>query len=122
MKEKDMFILSARDLCSKEYPSDFMIWKKKAFEIIPDRLNISLQIPTNLISIGDSPLEMEATKELGQKFDKAIVKLVKLEECLTAQSMVKQADLLLLILQDLLLSTKNRNIDMKVVNREEVKK
>lgn len=48
---------------------------------------------TNLVSLGDSNMEMEAVHVMGNKFDTALVKTIKFRENPTPEELVKQLEL-----------------------------
>lgn len=68
-------VLSARSRYEAEFPDDVMRWKAQTFLEIQRRLDT--QVITNIISLGDSEYEMEATHIMGETFQQAAMKLVK---------------------------------------------
>ena len=81
--------------------------------MLPARFNISLSDPINLISLGDSHLEKEATKELGKKFETAAVKVVKLMGPIRTPNMLKQITLVNEFWQRILTSNTSRDFTIE---------
>lgn len=59
-------IISANDLFSATYPNEVKEWKEKTFKLLPEKFNINKNIPTNMVCIGDSPLELDAAHTLSR--------------------------------------------------------
>ena len=72
-------IISARGLFEKIFPNNSRMWKIETFNTIYHSFNYLL--PTNIICIGDSFIEIEACKNLGKKFNNCFVKTIKFKEC-----------------------------------------
>ena len=72
-------IISARGLFEKIFPNNSRMWKIETFNTIYHSFNYLL--PTNIICIGDSFIEIEAGKNLGKKFNNCFVKTIKFKEC-----------------------------------------
>jgi len=83
-------VISARARYEPQYPCDVRQWKIQAFLDIQQQLGS--RVIGNLISIGDSPWEMEAVRAMGNSFDTACVKTVKLWEQGTPSDLHKQLD------------------------------
>ena len=71
-------IISARDLYEEKYPHDYKTWKIKAFNDIIK--NYSLNLPTNIMSFGDSSYEIDTSYDLISKFPNGFVKVIKFKE------------------------------------------
>ena len=71
-------ILSARGAFEASFPGDSHAWKMHAFLQVQNKLQ--LEAVTNLVSVGDSHIEMDAVHLLGRSFAHALVKTVKLWE------------------------------------------
>jgi hypothetical protein len=86
-------IVSARSKYEEEYPHDPMKWKNEAFLEVRRLLNS--QVITNLVSLGDSEYEMEATQAMGKEFREATIKLVKFAETPSPEELLKQLEMVL---------------------------
>ena len=73
-------IISARGLYEDKYPNNSKIWKMEAFKNIVKDYTDKINLPTNIICVGDSPSEIEAGKVLASKFPESFVKTVKFKE------------------------------------------
>ena len=71
-------IISARGLYENQYPYDSFMWKINAFNDIVSLFDHTLL--SNIICIGDSFLEIEAGKNLSNKFTNAFIKTIKFKE------------------------------------------
>ena len=76
---KKIKIISARDLYEKKYPHDYKIWKVKVFNDIIIK-NYSLNLPTNIMSFGDSSYEIDAAFDMASKFKNGFIKAIKFKE------------------------------------------
>jgi hypothetical protein len=84
-------VISARSEYESQFPDQVGKWKVEAFCEVQRKLN--LPIITNLISIGDSNFEMDATHVMAKKFDQALIKTVKLREHPSPDELYKQLEL-----------------------------
>mmetsp|Transcript_74584 Transcript_74584/g.140611 ORF Transcript_74584/g.140611 Transcript_74584/m.140611 type:complete len:266 (+) Transcript_74584:84-881(+) len=86
-------VVSARSryMEKNKYPGEVAKWKTEAFLELQQQLDS--QMVTNLISLGDSHFEMDATLAMGERFEKAAVKTVKFQESPSAVELVKQQEL-----------------------------
>ena len=90
---KKIKIISGRDLFEEKFPHDFKTWKIKAFnEIIK---NYSLNLPTNIMSFGDSTYEIDASYDLVKKFPNGFIKFIKFREIPLIQDLINQLTLVL---------------------------
>jgi hypothetical protein len=87
--------VSARSRYEAEYPHDVSKWKAATF--LEVRRCLDSQVITNLISLGDSQYEMDATQAMGREFQKATIKLLKFKSCPCPEELLKQ---LLLVTQE----------------------
>jgi hypothetical protein len=85
-------IVSARGDHGKDFPADMARWKEQAFLALQKRL--SPTVPLNLISLGDSPWDMDAAHSLGERFEEAWVKTVKLANEPTPEQLRKELELI----------------------------
>ena len=67
------------NIFEKIFPNNSRMWKIETFNTIYHSFNYLL--PTNIICIGDSFIEIEACKNLGKKFNNCFVKTIKFKEC-----------------------------------------
>lgn len=81
-------ILSARGAFEASFPGDSHAWKMHAFLQVQNKLQV--EAVTNLVSVGDSHIEMDAVHLLGRSFAHALVKTVKLWERPTPYELQKQ--------------------------------
>ena len=73
-------IISAKSLYSKNYPGGPIQWKIKAFKYAIKKYNINTRIISNIISLGDSYIDLEAIENLKYDFRNPIIKLIKFKE------------------------------------------
>ena len=83
-------IISARGAFEASFPGDSHAWKMHAFLQVQNKLQ--LEAVTNLVSVGDSHIEMDAVHLLGRSFAHALVKTVKLWERPTPYELQKQLE------------------------------
>ena len=81
-------IISARSKYEELYPGKCYKWKIHAF--MDTMKELEIQAVTNLVAIGDSNIEIEASKQLAKMFPLALLKTVKLSEGPTPEELVKQ--------------------------------
>eukprot|EP01071_Lankesteria_metandrocarpae_P002168 Lankesteria_metandrocarpae@DN2130_c0_g1_i2.p1 len=84
-------IISARERFEPSFPGDYHRWKIHAFLEVQQSLNN--QIITNLISLGDSTMEMEAVLVMGKECARALVKTIKFRERPTPFELAKQLEI-----------------------------
>jgi len=87
---RQMEIISARAGFESSFPGDSHAWKMHAFLQVQHKLQ--MEAVTNLISVGDSHIEMDAVHLLGRSFAHALVKTVKLWERPTPYELIKQLE------------------------------
>mmetsp|Transcript_2151 Transcript_2151/g.4813 ORF Transcript_2151/g.4813 Transcript_2151/m.4813 type:complete len:368 (-) Transcript_2151:680-1783(-) len=85
-----VLIISARAGFEAAFPGDSHAWKMHAFLQVQNKLH--LEAVTNLVSVGDSHIEMDAVHLLGRSFAHALVKTVKLWERPTPYELQKQLE------------------------------
>ena len=86
-------IISGRDLYEDKFPQDYKTWKIKAFNTILK--NYSLNLPTNIMTFGDSTYDIEASYDLVKKFPNGFIKAIKFQEFPLIQDLIKQLILVL---------------------------
>ena len=104
-------VMSARACCEEEFPDEVHQWKMKAFLKTQEKMEKSAI--TNLIALGDSDFEMEAIKNLGSQFPRALIKTVKFREMPTPDELVKQINLVLSKVDQICTSAKNLTIRLE---------
>mmetsp|Transcript_13578 Transcript_13578/g.42913 ORF Transcript_13578/g.42913 Transcript_13578/m.42913 type:complete len:290 (+) Transcript_13578:68-937(+) len=98
---EDVQIISARDRFEVKFPDDWNRWKTEAFLDVERELDP--QVTCNVISLGDSEMEMDAAHVLGGALGSAAgsgtpsvhVKTVKFRERPTPEELHKQLELVL---------------------------
>jgi len=83
---KQIEVISARAGFENAFPGDSHAWKMHSFLQVQNKLQ--MEAVTNLISVGDSHIEMDAVHLLGRSFAHALVKTVKLWERPTPYELV----------------------------------
>ena len=73
-------IISAKSLCSKNYPGDPKQWKIKAFKYAIEKYNINTKLISNIITFGDSYIDLEAIENLIYEFSNPFIKIIKFKE------------------------------------------
>lgn len=81
-------VISARSKHEDKYPNQVAQWKVQAFLDVQRQMDS--EIITNLISLGDSQFEMEATHVMGKQFEVALVKTVKFHQNPCPEALLKQ--------------------------------
>lgn len=81
-------IISARSKYEMLYPGKSYQWKMHAFMETMEEMEMGAV--TNLIAIGDSNIEIEASKNLAKNFPRALLKTVKLREVPSPEELIKQ--------------------------------
>ena len=111
-------IVSARGLCERKYPGDMRQWKRVAFKYALDSLNdINKNIITNIICLGDSNIEMEASYYLKEFFPNAYLKTIKFKESPTHTELEKELKIISNQL-DSIMNNNNKNLSIKVTRKK----
>jgi len=87
---KQIEVISARAGFENAFPGDSHAWKMHSFLQVQNKLQ--MEAVTNLLSVGDSHIEMDAVHLLGKSFAHALVKTVKLWERPTPYELIKQLE------------------------------
>ena len=87
---KKINIISARALYEKEFPSNPLLWKIKAFNDLKERFDFKNNLFTNIICIGDDNSEIIAAKSLSKKLESCLIKTIKLRESPKLKELIKQ--------------------------------
>ncbi|KAJ1606661.1 hypothetical protein OIY81_3140 [Cryptosporidium canis] len=101
-------VISARSRYEHMYPGAYHKWKYNAFLEI--QKNLDSEKITNLISIGDSIIEMEAVHILGREFSESLVKTIKMKESPTPDELYKQLSLINTKFESICLNARNLKI------------
>lgn len=104
-------IISARTRYESLFPQQVNKWKINAFRDLQRRLDYP--IVTNLISVGDSNYEMEATAIMGQDFSEARVKTIKLRDNPTADELKKELELIVQRFERIAANAQNMKITLE---------
>ena len=111
-------VVSARGLCERKYPGDMRQWKKIAFKFALDTLHdINKNIVTNIICLGDSNIEMEASYYLKECFPNAYLKTIKFKESPTHIELQKELKIINIQL-DSIINNYNKNLSVKVTRKK----
>lgn len=113
-------VISARTQYECQFPGDAYQWKNKAFQ--HTLKDLELGAVTNLIAIGDSNIEMEASKHLALKFPRALLKTVKFRELPSPDELIKQLTLVHLKLPEIFSNVKNLTIRLERREKEDISK
>ncbi len=73
-------IISAKRLFAKKYPGSPIEWKSRAMIYVVEKYNINKKLISNIISFGDSIIDLEAIERLKSVFCNAYVKFIKCQE------------------------------------------
>ena len=111
-------LVSARGLCERKYPGDMRQWKRVAFKFALDTLHdINKNIVTNIICLGDSNIEMEASYCLKECFPNAYLKTIKFKESPTHIELQKELKIINIQL-DSIINNYNKNLSVKVTRKK----
>ena len=111
-------LVSARGLCERKYPGDMRQWKRVAFKFALDTLHdINKNIVTNIICLGDSNIEMEASYYLKECFPNAYLKTIKFKESPTHIELQKELKIINIQL-DSIINNYNKNLSVKVTRKK----
>ena len=113
---KRIKIISARGMCEKKYPGDYRQWKTQAFIETMKESNINLLKSTNIISFGDSIIELEASHKLKDIFADGYIKTIKFKENPQPAELIKELKIINNQF-DIILSN-NRNLSIKVAKKK----
>ncbi|PFH33721.1 hypothetical protein BESB_079370 [Besnoitia besnoiti] len=104
-------VISARNRYEAVYPGAYHLWKVHAF--LEVRRQLDREINTNLISVGDSDIEMDAVHVMGKEFAQAVVKTVKFRENPSPEELAKQLELVTSKFEKICLSACNLTIGLE---------
>ena len=103
-------IISARGDYEKLYPGDTSKWKIEAF--LETSKDLNKKLLTNIISIGDSLLEITSANKLGETFNNAYVKTLKLKDSPKTEEIISQLNLIIKQFDIIYCTQKNLNIKL----------
>ena len=111
-------VVSARGLCERKFPGDMRQWKRVAFKFALDTLHdINKNIVTNIICLGNSNIEMEASYYLKECFPNAYLKTIKFKESPTHIELQKELKIINIQL-DSIINNYNKNLSVKVTRKK----
>ena len=113
---KKIKIISARGMCEKKYPGDYRQWKTYAFIETMKENKINLLKTANIISFGDSIIELEASHKLKDLFADGYIKTIKFKENPQPMELIKELKIINTQF-DIILSN-NRNLSIKVAKKK----
>ena len=103
-------IISARDENILKFPNDKRLWKINSFNNV--LMKYDFQKIINIISIGDSFYEIEASKNLHSFFTNDVIKTVKFKKVSKIEELVMQLDLVINNFNLIVDSVKNYTINV----------
>ena len=110
-------IITARGLYEKKLPGDMRQWKTLAFKYAIDSMKIKRSIPTNIICLGDSVTEIEASYNIKEYFHNAYLKTIKFKESPTHKELGKELKLVQTQIDSIL--PKMKNLSIKYTKKKE---
>jgi hypothetical protein len=113
---KDIKIVSARGMCEKKLPGDYRQWKSKAFIETMKTSNINFYKTANIISFGDSIIELEASHKLKEMFADGYIKTIKFKESPQPMELIKE--LKIITSQFDTITSNMRNLSVKVAKKK----
>lgn len=104
-------VISARSKYEEFYPRNVSMWKINAFQDLQRELD--LPIITNLISVGDSKYEMDATMIMGKDFSECFIKTIKLRDNPTPEELLRQLDLVAQNFEQIVGNARNMKVSLE---------
>jgi hypothetical protein len=111
-------IISARDENILYYPNDKRLWKINSFNKV--LMEYDFQKIINIISIGDSFYEVEASKNLHHFFTNDVIKTVKFQKVIKIEELIFQLDLVINNFNLIVDSVKNYTINVCKKNNNKI--
>lgn len=108
---KKIRVISARSEHETKYPGLYHEWKIQAFLAVQKEM--SSHIITNLVSLGDSTIEMDAVHVMGNEFAQALIKTVKFRETPTPEELAKQLELVHQKFEKIILNARSLKISLE---------
>ena len=100
-------VISARDNYSSQFPNEKYLWKTNSFMNIANNFNYDKT--TNIISLGDNQLDIDAAEAASIYFNKSYVKTVKLRERPSFEELTFQLEEYLFRFDEIVECSKNYN-------------
>jgi hypothetical protein len=113
---KNIKIVSARGMWEKKLPGDYRQWKSKAFIETIKTSNINFYKTANIISFGDSIIELEASHKLKEIFADGYIKTIKFKESPQPMELIKE--LKIITSQFDTITSNMRNLSVKVAKKK----
>lgn len=113
---KNIKIVSARGMFEKKLPGDYRQWKSKAFIETMKTSNINFYKTANIISFGDSIIELEASHKLKEIFADGYIKTIKFKESPQPMELIKE--LKIITSQFDTITSNMRNLSVKVAKKK----
>ena len=88
-------ILSARELYAQKFPNECKKWKINTFYDILKEYTGKVNLPTNIICVGDSIHEIEAGHALAAKFPISYIKAIKFKQTPKIEDLIMQLSLVI---------------------------
>lgn len=104
-------VISAQSRYAEKFPDDVGQWKVQAF--LDVKKQFDAEVLTNLVALGDSRWEMEATQVMSGQFSEALVKTIKFQECPSAADLVKQLGLVASKFEQILANARHMKISLE---------
>ena len=113
-------IISSREKYEKMHPYNFLMWKMEVCKYFAKDYNYNINLPTNIISIGDSFADIEAGRSLENKFKKCFIKTVKFVKFPGVKDLIEQLGLILDKFEHIISSCYNWNIkvEKKIIGKK----
>ncbi len=106
-------VISSRNKYEKMHPYNFLMWKMEAFKSFINEYNYDINLPTNIISIGDSIGDIEAGRSLEDKFKIYFIKTIKFIKFPGIEELKDQLGLVIDKFDYIVSSCKNWNINVE---------
>jgi hypothetical protein len=114
IKKMEVTVISARAKYEKQFPNEPKRWKQEAFLALKENLEGS--VLTNIISIGDSTLELEAAQHVCRVLDQALLKTIKFKEGPRIEELSKQQEVVLEKFDQIYMTLKSLTIKVEKKN------
>ena len=113
-------IISSREKYEKMHPYNFLMWKMEVCKYFAKDYNYNINLPTNIISIGDSFADIEAGRSLENKFKKCFIKTIKFVKFPGVKDLIEQLGLILDKFEHIISSCYNWNIkvEKKIIGKK----
>lgn len=108
-------IISAREQYQMNYPGNDRMWKIMSFMNIVKNYNCNKV--TNIVCIGDSPIELEASKKLSSHFSQVCMKCIKFKALPRIQEVLMQVKTVIKQFDYIYSAVKNWTIRVEKKNR-----